>query len=230
MIIKRRILPVLIVMIGFSGCGGKKKPVVDKNKKHTSRVDMPLAEKATARLEDDETVRSFFDQDMDEFVSLAQQEGDIDLSLPEAVDAESKAEKKDDFSWVESSNQDGQFNLVYFNFNDHFVRQDQEERVIQNIEQAKHVFNTERSNVPAIVVIEGHACHSAGSAIYNLALSEKRAKAVSDWFVSAGIPKENIRIVGRGFEVPTILNGKAVDGDREEQWLNRRVEFHLIPS
>ena len=52
------------------------------------------------------------------------------------------------------------------------------------------------------IVIEGHSCHSAGSKTYNMVLSERRAKAVSDRLVAAGIPADKIKIVSRGQECP----------------------------
>ena len=78
------------------------------------------------------------------------------------------------------------------------------------------------------MVIEGHSCHSAGSAVYNLALSEKRAKALADRLVAGGVPSQNIKVVGRGQEVPAVVEGKAVTGDRKEQAPNRRDEVRVI--
>ena len=80
------------------------------------------------------------------------------------------------------------------------------------------------------IIIEGHACHSSGSSVYNLALSEKRAKAIADWFTSQSVPENNIKIVGRGFESPAIVSGKTIEGDKQQQWPNRRVEVHVLYS
>ena len=75
------------------------------------------------------------------------------------------------------------------------------------------------------IVIEGHACHSAGSAIYNLALSEKRARHVAQKFAEAGIDSCNIKIAPRGQEMPIVK-----EGNRKQQAPNRRVEIFAIDS
>ena len=76
-----------------------------------------------------------------------------------------------------------------------------------------------------VIVVEGHACDSAGSAIYNMALSERRAKFIALQFTQAGIEKMNIKIAARGQEMP-VHNG----GNRHEQAVNRRVEVYAIDS
>ena len=81
-----------------------------------------------------------------------------------------------------------------------------------------------------VLVIDGHACHSAGSRAYNLALSERRAKVLADLMIEAGIPADCVKIVGRGDEMAALVNGKPVDGDREQQWPNRRDEIHVVYS
>jgi len=70
----------------------------------------------------------------------------------------------------------------------------------------------DKKGVKATVIIEGHACHSAGSAIYNLALSENAAKVLADRLVDAGISRGQIKIVGRGNQFPAIKDGKPVTG------------------
>ncbi len=65
-------------------------------------------------------------------------------------------------------------------------------------------------------------------ASYNRILSEKRAKALKDQAVAAGVPASKIKIVGRGFDAPEIVNGKPVTGDKDQQWLNRRDEIQVV--
>ena len=77
------------------------------------------------------------------------------------------------------------------------------------------------------MVIEGHACQE-GTPAYNVALSEKRAKIVADHFVAAGVPSSSIKVVGRGQECPAVINGKTVNGSREDRAPNRRVEVRVI--
>ena len=59
-------------------------------------------------------------------------------------------------------------------------------------------------------------------------MSERRAKAVADLFVAAGVDRSVIKVVGRGQECPMIINGKVVNGNREEREPNRRVEVRVI--
>ena len=73
------------------------------------------------------------------------------------------------------------------------------------------------------IVVEGHACHSAGSAIYNLALSEKRARYAAKKMTNSGTDSKYIKIAPRGHEMPIIK-----DGNREAQTVNRRVEIFAI--
>ena len=47
------------------------------------------------------------------------------------------------------------------------------------------------------VAVEGHTDY-LGSEKYNQALSEKRANAVKDYFVAAGIPADKVTAVGKG--------------------------------
>jgi len=75
----------------------------------------------------------------------------------------------------------------------------------------------------AVFVIEGHACNSAGSAEYNMMLSEKRAQNVRKMLVKRGIPSKRLKIVGRGFEMC-----KVPHGTREQQAPNRRVEIYEL--
>jgi peptidoglycan-associated lipoprotein len=71
----------------------------------------------------------------------------------------------------------------------------------------------------ATVQVEGH-CDSRGSAEYNLALGERRAKAVKNYLVSLGIDSKRMTIISYGEEKP------LVTGDSEEAYAkNRRVNF-----
>jgi outer membrane protein OmpA-like peptidoglycan-associated protein len=70
----------------------------------------------------------------------------------------------------------------------------------------------------AILVI-GHAC-SIGSEAYNLALSVRRADAVRDRFIAAGVSAERLIIEGEGEKAP-------LAGVDEADPRNRRVDFRL---
>jgi outer membrane protein OmpA-like peptidoglycan-associated protein len=67
------------------------------------------------------------------------------------------------------------------------------------------------------ITIEGYTCN-IGTAEYNLALGERRARAVRDYLVGKGISTDRLRIVSYGAERP------KYDNSREEtRRLNRRA-------
>jgi outer membrane protein OmpA-like peptidoglycan-associated protein len=69
------------------------------------------------------------------------------------------------------------------------------------------------------IAVEGHT-DNVGTAAKNQALSEKRANAVRDYLVSAGIATDHISAAGRGEEAPVATN-KTAAGKQQ----NRRVEL-----
>lgn len=199
---------VTLMVVALPGCGGKKS-LPEKNIKLSknaefSNVNIPLEDNIQA---------SNLSQDVEEFVEVAQAQ-----------------EQSNDFAWV-NEDQKGTFKNVYFDFDQYSVQPEQQNQIDYDIDQVKKsLTQAAENNEDKVVVVYGNSCHSAGSRTYNLALSEKRAKAVADHFVAAGIAKENIKVVGRGQEVPVVIDGKSVTGSREEQWPNRRVEVAVINS
>jgi outer membrane protein OmpA-like peptidoglycan-associated protein len=73
------------------------------------------------------------------------------------------------------------------------------------------------------VLINGHT-DGTGDAVYNVGLSERRAKTVADWFVSRGyLLPSIIRTQGFGKTQPLAPNTDAANRAR-----NRRVEIYLM--
>ena len=73
-----------------------------------------------------------------------------------------------------------------------------------------------------VVTIEGHTC-SLGTGTYNLALGSRRANAVKDYLVSAGVPADRLLTVSEG------ERDAEFDNSREEtRRRNRRVA--LVPT
>jgi len=72
------------------------------------------------------------------------------------------------------------------------------------------------------VRIEGHT-DNIGTAAYNKKLSLRRAKAVMEYLIKKGIPKESLSIEGFGFTRPI-----ATNETEEGRALNRRVELTPI--
>lgn len=126
-----------------------------------------------------------------------------------------------DDAWVDrrlDQAQEHGFRSVYFNFDDDTLRQDQKSVLDANLRKIAGLVRK-----GSTIVVEGHACRFAGSALYNMMLSEKRAEAVASYLVEQGIPRHSIKVVGRGYEM--CLVG---EGDVDQQAPNRRVEFYVL--
>lgn len=208
---KSQYLPLVLLCCALAFLAGCSK---DKKKKDTSKkgkqemftqVDIPTADGDTF----------LFDDLNNEFNKL---DDNIDAAGVSA----------DDFKWLEAEEvlQTANFDVIHFDFDKSAIRPDQEPLVKHNIAIAKELLDENSEEV--IFAVEGHACSSAGSAAYNLALSEKRAKVERDRFVAAGIPAERVKIVARGSEMPVLVNGIPLTGDRATQAPNRRDEVRAI--
>lgn len=109
------------------------------------------------------------------------------------------------------------FKVIYFDFGQYEIRADQAAALKHDVAAVKKLISQGYD-----IVVEGHACNSAGSEAYNLQLSADRAKSVKKHLVGQGIPAERIKTVGRGFEMCVVPAG-----NREQQSSNRRVEFYV---
>ena len=106
------------------------------------------------------------------------------------------------------------FKDVFFNYDKAGIRDDQKAALNDNVGWLK-------VNTGAKLLVEGH-CDSRGTAEYNLALGERRAKAVKDYLVGAGIAADRISTISYGKERPFVL------GQDESAWKwNRRGHFVL---
>jgi peptidoglycan-associated lipoprotein len=105
------------------------------------------------------------------------------------------------------------FETVYFDFDKSDLRQDARNVLAKNAEILL------KSRKADKIKIEGH-CDERGSAEYNLALGERRAKSALQYLVTLGVKPERLSIISYGKEKP------AVQGTGEEAWAkNRRAEF-----
>jgi len=101
---------------------------------------------------------------------------------------------------------------IFFDFDKATMRDDQKAALAQDVTWLK-------AHPAARSIVEGH-CDERGTAEYNLALGDRRAKAVRDALVAAGIQADRIRTVSYGKERPFLL------GHDESAWkLNRRAQF-----
>ena len=109
---------------------------------------------------------------------------------------------------VEPPKPDLVLNTVFFDFDESDIRADAAEILQSNADMLKLY--------PEIrVAIEGHCCE-IGTAEYNLALGERRAKAARDYLLMLGITPDRLATVSYGEERPL---------DRTNLEMNRRSEF-----
>ena len=102
--------------------------------------------------------------------------------------------------------------MVYFAYDKSEITADFEEVIQKNYEWIYQ-------NPDVQIQLEGH-CDERGTNEYNLALGERRAKAVFDYLVGLGASPSQFTILSFGEEKP------AVYGSSESSWRqNRRVEF-----
>jgi peptidoglycan-associated lipoprotein len=109
----------------------------------------------------------------------------------------------------------GKFEDIYFDYDQYDIRAD-----------AQPVLQTVASwllkNMPAKILVEGH-CDDRGTNEYNLALGDRRAKAVRDYLVALGIASSRIETISYGEEEPLCT------AQTEECWTkNRRAHFIIL--
>lgn len=101
--------------------------------------------------------------------------------------------------------------VFYFDFDQSIVRPESREALAKH---AQFLVN----NPDARAVLEGHA-DERGTREYNMALGERRAKAISRYLTIQGVSASQIETVSFGEEVPVAF------GSNPSAWqLNRRVE------
>ena len=75
------------------------------------------------------------------------------------------------------------------------------------------------------IVLDGHTS-LVGSVEYNQKLSQRRAEAIRDYLVKAGIPEDKIEIRAHGEKAPLA----AEERTRQHEAVNRRVAIHVEKS
>tara|TARA_Y100000817_G_C16827298_1_gene531845 strand:- start:247 stop:735 length:489 start_codon:yes stop_codon:yes gene_type:complete len=102
---------------------------------------------------------------------------------------------------------------VYFEF-------DKSSLTSKSIQTLKSAVNALNENSSIKITLSGHA-DERGTREYNLALGQRRAEAVSDYFVLNGISKNRITVKSYGEEKPV-----AYGQDEGSYSKNRRVEIN----
>ena len=103
---------------------------------------------------------------------------------------------------------------IYFDYDQDALREDALSDLLK-------VSRLMKDNLKYTLLVEGHA-DERGTREYNLALSERRAKAVEDFLTATGVSSFNIEVVGYGEEMP------VDNSSNETAWSkNRRAELFL---
>jgi peptidoglycan-associated lipoprotein len=108
------------------------------------------------------------------------------------------------------------FEAIYFDFDNSDLSQASRDVLSKNADILLKV------KPDAKIRIEGN-CDERGSAEYNLALGERRAKSALQYLLTLGVKADRISIISYGKEKP------AVQGSDEAAWSkNRRDEFVIV--
>ena len=110
---------------------------------------------------------------------------------------------------------EGMFADIMFEYDKYDVKESYKSEL-----QAVSAWMTKNSS--AKVSVEGH-CDDRGTNEYNLALGDRRAKAVKDYLVSLGVLSSRIETISYGEEKPVCTE------QSEECWAkNRRAHFVIL--
>ena len=105
---------------------------------------------------------------------------------------------------------------IYFDFDSYTVKASEQDKLRKLASVLK------AGKAPVRVQVEGH-CDERGSNEYNLALGEKRARAIQDVLTTEGVSASTITTISYGEERP------AVEGHDEYAYSkNRRGEFKKL--
>jgi peptidoglycan-associated lipoprotein len=106
----------------------------------------------------------------------------------------------------------GGLKTIYFGFDSSELSTDTKDALKANAEYLK-------ASSTVDVQVEGH-CDERGGRQYNLALGERRAKAVRDYLIALGVESKRLSTISYGSERP------KAEGSDESAWSqNRRANF-----
>lgn len=206
--------PIVLLMV-LPGCLFKQDSLEVKNTKKSKKV--ALVDKAAGiPLSSNKDEGKFYDGNVEAFILEDNDEeslrfdGNHEMQLAKVeIESESK-------HWQEDSGFDqAGFEPIFFNFDDHEIRGDQETALAFDVQEAQ------KASQEGAVVVAGHSDSHFVSETYNIAKSEKRARSVADKLEDAGVAKDKIKVIGYGDRQ------KLVDvAGKEEK--NRRVELKKV--
>jgi len=206
----KKMSPLLLCsLVILSGCSGRKTHRDNKNKVISNSQD---------RYESSKELDAMVEP-VDTFV-FEEEENPFTTTVPNNHIKTQKQTDNTDEGWQEfyAEQKKHGFKRIFFAFDRYDIQPDQKESIQHNMDIIKKAISDGKT-----IVVEGHACDSAGSAKYNIMLSEKRAQTIAQYLQENAIPTAKIRTVGRGSEMRIVPCG-----NREQQAPNRRVEFYIV--
>jgi len=224
MMLKRFCLLWALVILLAPGCGKKKAKTDKKEAPKTEKVvqnennatgDNKEFEIPLCKEEDEKLLAQDSEDDIEDFAFV-----DKENTKADAVKVAQNEEDENDSE--ESYEVNSQYKTVFFDFDKHSIRNDQEAVVRENAQLAQGAVREGKK-----LTVEGHT-DKFGSAAYNLVLSQRRAESVKKELVSAGVPATNLKTVGLGFEKPRVWSDKQTSKKEMIKILapNRRAEIH----
>jgi len=206
MIMNKKCSFLLLLLVLLPGCGGNKKP------RYSTAPVVASLEQGPEKAEYDEELGAYVVKDDDNkfsAASAAQEELSAASSEPGAGDMHNDSARYG-------------FKPLFFEFDKYKIADLQPDQR-QVLEHDANIAKT-LAGKGYRLVLEGHACNSAGSTDYNMALSVDRATAVKEYLREKGVVG-NIETVGRGASHLMVPSGT-----REQQAPNRRVEIYAYAA
>ena len=117
---------------------------------------------------------------------------------------------------IEELNRQGVLQTIYFGF-DEYDLGDEARRLLRENSN----WLNDSPNRDYRIVVQGH-CDERGTIDYNLALGEKRARAVREYLIDLGVDPARVRIVTYGEERP------AARGHTEAAWAQNRRAVSVV--
>lgn len=139
----------------------------------------------------------------------------VDVQETKTVDLTENSQQMDNKVIMSDVGLGGAYITVLFDYDDDTLKE-------ESLEELFTISRLMKANSKYTLLVEGHA-DERGTREYNLALSERRAKAVEDFLTATGVSSFNIEVVGYGEEMP------VDNSSNETAWSkNRRAELYFI--
>jgi peptidoglycan-associated lipoprotein len=187
-------------MTMFTGCA-EKKAVVKSGEAQEQQVTAPQAAKADTAQEDADR--------------LAREQAEREAALRAQAERE-RAEREQGAKVQAAAPVEISVNDINFDYNKSNIRPDAREILKANADYFL------KNGVTAIV-IEGN-CDARGTAEYNMALGERRAREAKNYLVNLGVKEFIMKTISYGKE-------RSLDpGDNEEAWAKNRRDHFVITN